>query len=129
MNGDRENMEQKGIKTSQTEAPKKKPGFIKELFGGSMITEKLILPNLAFLLFLTLIGAIYIGNRFQAEKTIREINNLTEEVTDLRAKALFISADLMEASRQSEVYRLVKERGLTLEELKEPPYKIVKNSR
>ncbi len=129
MNGEKENMEQKGIKTSQTEAPKKKPGFIKELFGGSMITEKLILPNLAFLLFLTLIGAIYIGNRFQAEKTIREINNLTEEVTDLRARALFISADLMEASRQSEVYRLVKERGLTLEELKEPPYKIVKNSR
>ena len=42
MNGEKENMEQKGIKTSQTEAPKKKHSFIKELFGGSMITEKLI---------------------------------------------------------------------------------------
>ncbi len=128
MNEGKENMESKGVKTSQKEEPKKKPGFMKELFGGNMITEKLILPNLAFLLFLTLMGAIYISNRFQAEKTTREINDLTEEVTDLRARSLFISADLIEASRQSEVYRLVKEKGLTLEELKVPPFKIVKDS-
>ena len=128
MNEEKNNLEPKGVKTSQKEGPKKKPGFMKELFGGSMITEKLILPNLAFLLFLTLLGAIYISNRFQAEKTTREINDLTLEVTDLRARALFISADLIEASRQSEVYSLVKENGLSLEELKEPPYKIVKDS-
>ena len=62
--------------------------------------------------------AFYIGNRFHAEKITRESTRLQREVKDLRAEALSISADLMYISRQSEVYRLVKEKGLNLEELK-----------
>ena len=126
MKEENDNNGREATKSSQKEAPRKKVSFVKELFGGSMITEKLILQNLGFVLFLTMIGAIYISNRFQAEKMTREINELTTEVTDLRAESIFISADLMEASRQSEVYLLVKEKGLSLEELKVPPYKILK---
>lgn len=46
---------------------------------------------------------------------------------DLRAEALSTSADLMYLSRQSELYRLVREKGLNLEELKTPPYKLLVN--
>ena len=99
--------------------------FIKELLSGSMVTERIILKNIWYVLLLTLLAAIYIGNRFHAEKITREAAKLQREVKDLQAESLSTSADLMFVSRQSEVYRLVKERGLNLEELKTPPFKLL----
>jgi cell division protein FtsL len=99
--------------------------FMKELLSGSMVTEKIILANLWYVLLLTFLAAIYIGNRFHAEKITRETAKLQSEVKDLRAESLSTSADLMFVSRQSEVYRLVRERGLNLEEMKVPPYKLL----
>ena len=46
---------------------KKTGSFLKELLGGSMVTEKIILKNLWYVLLITLLAAIYIGNRFHAE--------------------------------------------------------------
>jgi len=103
----------------------KRGSFMKELLSGSMITEKIILKNLWYIFLLTLLAAIYIGNRFHAEKITRETAGLQKELKDLRAESLSTSADLMYVSRQSEVYKLVRERGLKLEELKIPPYKLL----
>jgi cell division protein FtsL len=99
--------------------------FMKELLSGSMVTEKIILKNLGYVSLITILAAIYIGNRFHAEKITRESTRLTREVKDLRSESLSTSADLMFLSKQSEVYKLVKERGLNLEELKTPPYKVL----
>ena len=98
---------------------------MKELLSGTMVSEKIILKNLGYVALITLLLVIYIGNRFHAEKITRESGRLTREVKDLRAEALSTSADLMYVSKQSEVYKLVKERGLNLEELKSPPYKLL----
>jgi hypothetical protein len=99
--------------------------FWKELMSGSIVTERIILKNLGYLVLLTILGALYIGNRFHAESLTRETTKLQKEVRDLRSEALSTSADLMSVSKQSEVTRLVKSRGLGLEELREPPFKIV----
>jgi cell division protein FtsL len=107
----------------------KSGNFVKELLSGSMITEKIILGNLWYVLLLTLLAAIYIGNRFHAEKVTREMTRLQREVKELRAESLSTSADLMYLSRQSEVFKLVKEKGLDLDELKVPPYKILVNKK
>ena len=100
-------------------------GFIKELISGTMVSERIILKNLGYISFITLLAAIYIGNRFHAEKITRETSRYQREVKDLRAESLSTSADLMYASRRSEVFRMVKEKGLNLEELKTPPYKLL----
>jgi hypothetical protein len=42
--------------------------FWKELMSGLIFSDVIILKNLWFIIFLTLLGAIYIGNRFHAEK-------------------------------------------------------------
>lgn len=110
---------------SENKKKAKTGSFIKELLSGSMITEKIILKNLWYILLITLLAAIYIGNRFHAEKITRETAKLQREVKELRAESLSTSANLMFISRQSEVQRLVKERGLNLEELKTPPYKLL----
>jgi galactokinase len=99
--------------------------LLKDLISGSMITDKIILKNLGFLFMLTLLGAIYIANRFHAEKLTRETTRVQKEVKDLRSESLSTSADLMYASKQSEVFRQVKEKELNLEELREPPFKLI----
>ena len=107
-----------------------KPGsFIKELLSGTMVSEKIILRNLWYILLITLLAALYIGNRFHAEKVTREMTKLQKEVKELRAESLSTSADLMYLSRQSQVYKLVREKGLNLEELKVPPYKLLVNKK
>jgi hypothetical protein len=99
--------------------------LLKDLISGSMVTDKIILKNLGYLLMLTLLGAIYIANRFHAEKLTRETTRLQKEVKELRAESLSTSANLMDVSKQSEVFRLVRERELNLEELREPPFELI----
>ncbi len=117
------------VKEEKKEAGKQiKPGsIIKELLSGSMVSEKIILKNLGYISFIVFLAAVYIGNRFHAEKITRESTKLQREVRDLRSESLSTSADLMYISKQSEVFSLVKERGLNLEELKTPPYKLIVN--
>ncbi|MEZ4946385.1 MAG: FtsL-like putative cell division protein [Cyclobacteriaceae bacterium] len=78
------------------------------------------LPKILFVLMLSL---IYIGNTHYSEKTIRKINKTHTEVEDIRADYTTLKADLMFASKQSEVARRVKSLGL--KESIKPPYKIV----
>jgi hypothetical protein len=107
-----------------------KPGsFIKEFLSGSMVSEKIILKNLGYISLITFLAAVYIGNRFHAEKITREETKLQREVKDLRAEALSTSAALMYISKQSEVYSMVREKGLNLEELKTPPFKLLVNNK
>jgi hypothetical protein len=99
--------------------------FLTELLSGIIISDKIILRNLGYIGLITLLAAIYIGNRFHAEKVTRQTSRLSREVKDLRAESLSTSASLMNASKESEVYRQVRENGLGLEELKTPPFKIL----
>jgi|WetSurMetagenome_2_1015567.scaffolds.fasta_scaffold79173_2 hypothetical protein len=121
-----------GEKEASKEGPKENPkkqnnsgNFIKELLSGTMVSEKLILKNLGYIALITILTAIYIGNRFNAEKITRESAKLQREVKDLRAESLSTTADLMFISRQSAVFSMVREKGLNLEELKAPPYKLI----
>lgn len=99
-------------------------GFLRSVISGSLFGEKLVLRNLGFLGMLTVIGALYIANRFHAEKIVRQTDALQEQLKELKAESMATSADLMYLSKQSEVYRLVRQNELGLKELKEPPYKL-----
>lgn len=74
-------------------------------------------------LFVVLLSLIYISNTHFAEKTTRKIDKIQSEVEDLRADYTTLKADIMYASKQSEVARRVKEMGLR--ESLNPPYKVV----
>jgi hypothetical protein len=74
------------------------------------------------ILFVMVLGLIYISNTHYGEKTVRKINNLQAEVEDLRADYTTLKADLMFASKQSEVAKKV--RALDLKESLKPPFKV-----
>ena len=78
------------------------------------------LPKILFVLFLSL---IYISNTHYSEKTIRKINETQTAVEDIRADYTTLKADLMFASKQSEVARRVKVLGL--KESSRPPFKVI----
>lgn len=101
--------------------------FLKGLISGTVISDSIILKDIRYSVLIVLLAIIFIANRFNAERMEREITVLEQEVRDLRAEALSVSADLGSVSRQSEITDLVKERGIGLEELREPPYRIVVN--
>jgi hypothetical protein len=67
---------------------------------------------------------IYIGNRYHAEKVIRELTNLQFEVKDLRAESITTASELMFISKQSEVVKMIEENQLDLKESVKPPIKI-----
>ncbi|MBL7857770.1 MAG: hypothetical protein JNM57_08775 [Cyclobacteriaceae bacterium] len=102
----------------------------KSLFSGlerklkleSYFEEGFPVQYLPKILFVMMLGLLYISNTHYAEKAVRKINSIQAEVEDLRADYTTLKSDLMFASKQSEVARKVKVFGLK-ESLK-PPYKI-----
>lgn len=97
---------------------------LREFLDGTVITRKNVVKQLPFLVFLCIIGIIYIGNRYHAEKVIRDINKMQEQVKNLRAEEITTASELMRISRQSEVIKLLKEKNIGLVESTEPPSKI-----
>lgn len=98
-------------------------GIEKRLKLESYFEEGFPIQYLPKILFVIVLGLIYIGNTHYSEKTVRKINNIQAEVEDLRADYTTLKADLMFASKQSEVARKVRMYGL--EESLRPPFKIV----
>lgn len=113
------------IDESQERKELKRVGTLKGLLAGSLLTRERLVRQLPYILFLTLLAFIYIGNRYHAEKIVRENSKLQDEVRELRAKAISTSAELMHLSKQSEVVRLIRQKELGLEESVTPPRKIV----
>jgi len=105
-------------------------GFTRSLF--SDIEKRLKLENyfeegfpvkyLPKILFVMVLGLIYISNTHYAEKTVRKINNIQVEAEDMRADYTTLKSNLMFASKQSEVAKKVK--SLDIKESLTPPYKI-----
>lgn len=97
---------------------------IRELLDGTILVRENVLKQLPFVLFLTLLGIIYIGNRFHAERMVRKISEMKTEVGNLRSEEITITSELMNISRPSEVASLVASKNMGLKESMVPPKKI-----
>jgi DNA-binding NarL/FixJ family response regulator len=126
MSKDKAKDEVKEFIDEKAEGADSKKASLRELIDGSIITRKSLTEQLPFLLFLTLIASVYIGNRYHAEKVYRDMMHLQSDVQDLRAQSITTASELMFISKQSEVARMVREQGLELEEAVRPPIKIKK---
>ena len=117
----KENIEFVDQKIEQKEIRK---GSVWDVFDGSVLTRDKVVRQLPFALFITFLIILYIGNRYHAEKIIRETMKLQTELRELRARAISTASELEFISRQSEVAKLVEKQGLELKEAEEPPIKI-----
>ncbi len=103
----------------------------RDLIDGSILTRKIVVKQLPFILFLTFLALLYIGNRYHTERLFRQVSSLKTEVENLRAEQITSTARLMNMSRPSAVAKMVEEKNLEIRELTEPPKVLVrkKNSK
>jgi hypothetical protein len=121
MNRKKKNIEFVDQKVEQKEIRK---GSVWDVFDGSVLTRDTVVRQLPFVLFITFLIILYIGNRYHAEKIIRETLQLQTELKELRARAISTASELEFISRQSEVARLLEKRSMGLQEAVDPPVKI-----
>ena len=106
------------------EQKEQKKYTVKEVLTGSILAKKSVVNQLPFIIFIAFLGIIYIANRYQAESILRKTVKMQEELDELRAESITIASELMFASRQSQVIKLVHENNLGLKEATSPPKRV-----
>jgi cell division protein FtsL len=100
--------------------------FFRKLFTEGVVSKESATDMLPFLIFLCVLGMVYIANSHMAQKNIRNIDGLNKEVKELSWEYKSLKADLMFKSKLTEVAKKVDTLGI--KELIEPPKKIVVNN-
>jgi cell division protein FtsL len=101
--------------------------FFRKLFVDGAVSKESATDMLPYLIFLCVLGMIYIANSHMAVKNIRKIDGLSKEVKELNAEYKSLKAELMFKSKMTEVAKKVDTLGL--KELIEPPKKILIESK
>ena len=112
------------LKSSQKEEKKNIFTMIeKKIRVDKMFDDGLPVQYVPYALYIAVVLIFYIGNTHYAERTVRQIDKVKTEVEDLRADYTTLKAELMFASKQSEVAK--RAASLGIEESSQPPYKII----
>ena len=77
-----------------------------------LLNYQSIVKQVPFFLFLTFLAVVYIYNGHYADKTVRNINQLTKEVKELQYEYKTVKSELMFQSKQSELVKAVAPLGL-----------------
>jgi hypothetical protein len=93
------------------------------LLNGTFLTRNGFLKLVPLILFISLLGIIYIANNYWAIKNYREINLLKKELKELRFEHITTKSDFMYKSKQSEVARKLDSLGI--KESTIPPQKFI----
>src|ERR1700722_14314552 len=96
--------------------------FLTQLFTKGIINAETATRVLPFVLFLALLGMIYIANRHLAEKNIRDIDKIGKEVKELSWDYKTTKAELAYKSTLTEVAKRADTLGI--KESVQPPQKI-----
>jgi hypothetical protein len=107
------------------ERPKEKEipdNFLSQFFVKKIFNAEAATGALPFVLFLALLGMIYIGNRHLAEKNIRDIDKISKEVKELSWDYKTTKAELAYKSTLTEVAKRADTLGI--KESVQPPQKI-----
>ncbi len=94
---------------------------IKDILNGTILNHPIFVGQLNYMLFLALIGFIYITHHYDVERKLEKAANLNKENQELRYHAITTSSELMYISKQSEVIRRIEEAGIDLEQMTTPP--------
>lgn len=110
------------------ETPKKKRStksarkFLKVMHVFGIFNRNQVVNMMPFILFLSVLILFYIGNSYYAERTIREINKVKNEVKEKHAEFISTSSELSFRTIQSEVAKAIA--PLDIKESREPQKKI-----
>ena len=75
-------------------------------------SAELIIKNLAFFVFLGMLGIVYIANTHYSEKKIKTIQKVEEEIKKYRWEYMALKSEVMKNTKQSEIAKEVKDQGV-----------------
>ena len=96
---------------------------VKDFLGGDYLSKEGVTGNLIYILYVSLLAMIYIGNTYYTEKKFKDIERTKTELKELRYLYINTKSVLMFQGRQSEILKRAVNYGL--KESGMPPYKIL----
>lgn len=91
-----------------------------------MLTDEFVIRHIWMIVLVVGMILIDIGNRYDCQQKLREIDRLQRELRDVKYESIALSGQLAGTNRQSQIEELVKAQGLNLESAKTPPYILYK---
>ena len=98
---------------------------IGSILDGSFLTRERVINLLPFFMFLVFLAMVYIANQYTALRRVKDIENITKELKDLRNEHISTKSELMYQSKISEVAKRLESQGI--KESMKPPKKIYVN--
>lgn len=79
-----------------------------------LLNYEWIVKNTGFFLFLSVLAVLYIANGHMADKAIRRINAINNELKELQFKYKTLKSELMYKTEESQIVQLVEPMGLKI---------------
>ena len=111
-------------KSEHTTRRKSATAGLKSVLGGSILASEKVTRQLPFIFYIVFLSLCLIWNRNVSEKKIRRLEAVQESLKELRAESITHETRLMYINRPSEVARRVQQKGLDLQEPREPAIRI-----
>lgn len=100
---------------------------VKDKKGGIKVSDRLFFDQLPFVIFLTLIGVLYIANSYYVEGTVREMEEVKKGIIEEKNEFVIAKTKASLMGQRIEVLKLVDTLGL--KEFAVPPYKIAQQEK
>jgi Tfp pilus assembly protein PilO len=97
--------------------------MVNSLRADNILTHEKAIEFLPYIFLLAFLAMLFIANSYYAEKTIREIDHVSNELKELRSEYITTKSDLMVISKQSQVAKMAASLGIR--ESVVPPKKLI----
>jgi hypothetical protein len=105
---------------------KNKSLSVKDFIDGSIFTTDFVAKQSGLLMLIAWLVVAYISNDYDCRKKMTKIEDLKEQLKDVKYENLVISTELTSHSRQSQVEELLAARGINLSGSSNPAFEIHK---
>lgn len=97
--------------------------YLGSILDGSFLTKDRVVRLLPYWLFVTSLALVYISNNYLAQRKIKQIETISNELKELRNEHISTKSELMYHTRISEVAKKLE--GTNIQESVNPPIKII----
>ena len=98
-----------------------KSSTLRDVLNGNILTKKFFQKQYGLLIMIAVLTFFYVDNRYYCETQLAKEIEMKKKIMDAKYESLTISAELMQISRQSNVFKMVNDSGLNLIETISPP--------
>lgn len=115
-------------KVETPKAPAKENKIVRSVasvVSGSFLSKEATIKKFPFVFFLSFLAICYIANGYYADDQVRRVNNLKNEIKELRTQYIVVKDSLVIKSKQTEVAKVLAVQQTGIVESVVPPKKIV----